>query len=184
MVDAPSGTGGTIETLTYRTANGQRSAVVWTPPGYAAKGSKGYPALYLQSGAGAAASDWLDLGRSKQILDNLSAAHAMKPMVVVINDASGADGRDLKDLRRAVADRYRVLRDPANQAIAGVSEGATSALTAALAKPGQFGYVGWFSGRSVPEVDRRHAKDINRTVKVLRLYTGNVTDPRTTPPTG
>ncbi|MET8045675.1 alpha/beta hydrolase-fold protein [Micromonospora sp. NPDC005215] len=177
LADAPPGTGGTIATLSYRTRTGQRSALVWTPPGYAARGPKGYPVLYLQSGAGSAATDWLDLGRSKQILDNLSAAGAIKPMVVVINDANDADGKELKDLRKAVADSYRVLRDPAHQAIAGVSDGATTAVKAALATPGQFGYVGWFSGQSVPQVDRKDAKTVNRTVKVLRLYTGNVTDP-------
>ncbi|WP_433124866.1 alpha/beta hydrolase-fold protein [Micromonospora sp. CA-240977] len=177
LADAPPGTGGAIETVNYRTRNGQRSALVWTPPGYAAKGSKGYPVLYLQAGAGAAATDWLDLGRSKQILDNLSAAGAITPMVVVINDANGADGRELADLRKSVVDSYRVLRDPAHQAIAGVSDGATTAVTAALAKPGQFGYVGWFSGRSVPQIDRKDARTVNRTVKVLRVYTGNVTDP-------
>ncbi|MGW5577615.1 alpha/beta hydrolase-fold protein [Micromonospora chokoriensis] len=175
LVDAPPGTGGTVETLTYRTRAGQRSAVVWTPPGYAARGPKGYPALYLQSGAGVAATDWLDLGRTRQILDNLSAAGTMRPMVVVIAD--GSADNELKDLRKAVADTYRVLRDPAQQAIAGVSDGATAAVQAALAKPAQFGYVGWFSGRSVPDVDRKDARTVNRTVKLLRLYTGNVTDP-------
>ncbi|MDG4782125.1 alpha/beta hydrolase-fold protein [Micromonospora sp. WMMD961] len=175
LVDAPPGTGGEVGTLTYRTKAGQRSALVWTPPGYAARGPKGYPALYLQSGDGMAATDWLDLGRTRQILDNLSAAGTIRPMVVVIADGSG--DKELKDLRRAVADNYRVLRDPAHQAIAGVSDGATVAVRAALAKPGQFGYVGWFSGRSVPDVDRRDAKTVNRTVRLLRLYTGNVTDP-------
>ncbi|MGW3786631.1 alpha/beta hydrolase [Micromonospora chokoriensis] len=175
LADAPPGTGGEVGTLTYRTRAGQRSALVWTPPGYAAKGPKGYPALYLQSGDGVAATDWLDLGRTRQILDNLSAAGTMRPMVVVITDGSG--DKELKDLRKAVADNYRVLRDPAHQAIAGVSDGATAAVKAALAKPAQFGYVGWFSGRSVPDVDRKDARTVNRTVKLLRLYTGNVTDP-------
>ncbi|MBQ0989599.1 alpha/beta hydrolase-fold protein [Micromonospora sp. H61] len=181
LVDAPAGTGGKIETLTYRTRNAQRSALVWTPPGYAAKGSKGYPALFLQSGDDVAATDWLDLGRSKQILDNLSAARAMSPMVVVINDADASDDRELKDLRKAVTDTYRVLRDPAHQAIAGVSDGGTQALRAALTKPGQFGHVGSFSGTSAPQIDRKDAKAINRGVKLLRLYTGNVTDPAYNP---
>ncbi|MBM0275298.1 alpha/beta hydrolase [Micromonospora tarensis] len=175
LVDAPAGTGGAVETLTYRARDEQRSALVWTPPGYAAKGPKRYPALFLQSGDGTAATDWLDLGRTKQILDNLSAAGAMQPMVVVI--ANGSDDRELTALRKAVADRYRVLRDPAHQAIAGVADGAARAVRAAFAKPGQFGYVGWFSGDSAPAVDRKDAKAINRDVKLLRLYTGNVTDP-------
>ncbi|WP_406070523.1 alpha/beta hydrolase-fold protein [Micromonospora sp. NBC_01638] len=151
LADAPPGTGGKVETLTYRTRSGQRSALVWTPPGYAAKGPKGYPALFLQSGEGAATTDWLDLGRAKQIFDNLSAQGAMKPMVVVINDDKGSDDKELKDLRKAVANSYRVLRDPAHQAIAGVSDGATQAVRAALTNAGPFAYVGWFSGDSAPK---------------------------------
>ncbi|MFG1917337.1 alpha/beta hydrolase [Micromonospora sp. NPDC048898] len=170
LADVPPGTGGRVETLTYRARGEQRSALVWTPPGYAAKGSRGYPVLYLQSGEDVPTTDWLDLGRTRQILDNLAAEGASRPMVVVINDADGADGREL---RKAVADRYRVLRDPAHQAIAGVSDGATRALRAAVASPGQFGQVGWFSGHAAPAVDRKSA----RAVKLLRLYTGNVTDP-------
>jgi enterochelin esterase-like enzyme len=175
LADAPAGAGGTVGTLTYRVRGEQRSALVWTPPGYAAKKPKGYPTLFLESGNGVAATDWLDLGRTKQILDNLSAAGVLQPMVVVI--AGSADDRELKDLRRAVADNYRVLRDPAHQAIAGVSDGGTQALAAALAKPRQFGYVGSFSGTSAPAIDRKDAKAINRDVRLLRLYTGNVTDP-------
>ncbi|WP_435205180.1 alpha/beta hydrolase [Micromonospora sp. bgisy143] len=174
LADAPAGTGGTVGTLTYRVRAEQRSALVWTPPGYAAKKPKGYPTLFLESGDGVAASDWLDLGRTKQILDNLSAAGAMQPMVVVIADS--ADDRELNDLRKAVADHYRVLRDPAHQAIAGVADDAARAVRAALAKPGQFGYVGWFSGTSAPTIDRRDAAALHH-LKLLRLYTGNVTDP-------
>ncbi|MDG4810740.1 alpha/beta hydrolase-fold protein [Micromonospora sp. WMMD1120] len=172
--DAPAGTGGAVASLTYRVRAEQRSALVWTPPGYSARGPKRYPTLFLESGADAAVSDWLDLGRTKQILDNLSAAGAIQPMVVVIADS--ADDRELTDLRRAVADTYRVHRDPAHQAIAGVSDGAARAVRVAFAKPGRFGYVGWFSGDSTPSVDRKDAKAINRDVKLLRVYTGNVTD--------
>ncbi|MFG3555763.1 alpha/beta hydrolase-fold protein [Micromonospora sp. NPDC047557] len=175
LADAPSGTGGTVGTLTYRVRGEQRSALVWTPPGYAAKKPKGYPTLFLESGDAVAASDWLDLGRTKQILDNLSSAGVMQPMVVVIADSAG--DREWKDLRKAVADNYRVLRDPAHQAIAGVSDGGAQALAAALAKPGRFGYVGSFSGTSAPAIDRKDATAINRDVRLLRLYTGNVTDP-------
>lgn len=184
LADAPPGQGGTVETLTYRTNNDERSALVWTPPGYpaerakAGKGARGYPVLFLRSGDGASASDWLDLGRAKQIFDNLSAQGAMKPMVVVISDGNGSDDHtDLKDLRAAVADTYHVLRDPAHQAIAGVSEGGTQALRAALTNPGRFAYVGSFSGLLTQSVSRVNAKAINRTVKLVRLYTGNVTDP-------
>ncbi|OPG13051.1 esterase family protein [Microbispora sp. GKU 823] len=147
LADAPQGQGGKVETLTYQVKKQERSALVWTPPRYSAKGAKAYPVLFLQSGEGQSATDWLDLGRAKQILDNLSVQGAMEPMVVVISGGDGpADDKELKDLRKAVADKYHVLRDPAHQAVAGVSEGGAQALRATLANPGQFAYVGSFSG--------------------------------------
>ncbi|MEU6428354.1 alpha/beta hydrolase-fold protein [Microbispora sp. NPDC046973] len=178
LADAPQGQGGKVETLTYQVKTQERSALVWTPPGYRAKGGKPYPVLYLQSGPDRSATDWLDLGRAKQILDNLAAQGAMEPMVVVITDGRGPDDdKDLKDLRKAVAGAYRVHRDREHQAIAGVSEGGSQALRAALTGPGQFAYVGSFSGLLADGVDRAHAKAVNRSLQQLRLYTGNVTDP-------
>lgn len=173
LADAPQGQRGRIETLTYRVEHQERSALVWTPPGYATQGPQAYPVLFLLSGDGVSATDWLDLGRAGQILDNLSARKAMEPMVVVISD--GPDGE--KDLRKAVADRYRVHRDPAHQAIAGVAEGGTRALRAALTHPGGFAYAGSFSGLLTDVPGRARAEEIRRQVKLVRLYTGNVTDP-------
>ncbi|WP_331217507.1 alpha/beta hydrolase-fold protein [Plantactinospora sonchi] len=178
LADVPQGTGGDVAPLTYRTRQGERTALVWTPPGYPAKSAERYPVLYLRSGDGAAATDWLDLGRAKQIFDNLSAEGAMEPMLVVLGDGSGAaDDNDLTDLRKAVADSYRVHRDPAHQAVAGVAEGGTQALRAALTGPARFGYVGSFSGLPTGNVSLENAKAANRNLRLLRLYTGNVTDP-------
>ncbi|MEU7880669.1 alpha/beta hydrolase [Microbispora bryophytorum] len=190
LADAPEGQGGKVETLTYEVKKQERSALVWTPPGYQAKapgpkgpgpkgpGPKGYPVLFLQSGDDRSATDWLDLGRAKQILDNLSIQGSVEPMVVVISDGDGPAGdKDLKDLRKAVGDTYNVLRDRAHQAIAGVGEGGSQALRAALTTPGQFAYAGSFSGLLEESAGRVDAKAINRDLKLVRLYTGNVTDP-------
>ncbi|MBE3015202.1 esterase, partial [Microbispora sp. NEAU-D428] len=172
LADAPQGQGGKVETLTYRTKKQERSALVWTPPRYSAKGAKAYPVLFLRSGEGQSATDWLDLGRAKQIFDNLSARGSMEPMVVVIGGGDGpADDKELKDLRTAVADKYHVLRDPAHQAVAGVSEGGTRALRAALTKPNEFAYAGSFSGLLTESAGRPDAKAINRVLKLVRLYT-------------
>ncbi|SDJ24371.1 alpha/beta hydrolase [Nonomuraea jiangxiensis] len=180
LADAPQGQGGKVETLTYRTKHEERSALVWTPPGYAPQSPKPYPVLFLQSGEGESATDWLDLGRAKQIFDNLSARKAMEPMVVVMSDGDGLD-EEAKDLRKAVGDRYRVLRDPAHQAIAGVAEGGAQALRAALTRPGQFAYAGSFSGLLADGIGPADANAINHHVKLVRLYTGNVTDPAYNP---
>ncbi|WP_182908869.1 esterase family protein [Microbispora sp. H13382] len=178
LADAPEGQGGKVETLTYRVKKEERSALVWTPPGYSAKGGKPYPVLYLQSGTDRSATDWLDLGRARQILDNLSADGAIEPMVVVITDGRGPDDdKELKDLRKAVGDAYRVHRDREHQAIAGVSEGGSQALRAALTGPGQFAYAGSFSGLLTEVAGGKPGPGPNPGVKLVRLYTGNVTDP-------
>ncbi|WP_327046757.1 alpha/beta hydrolase-fold protein [Microbispora sp. NBC_01189] len=183
LADAPQGRGGEVGTLTYQVGKQKRSALVWTPPGYSAKGRTPYPVLYLRSGDGQSATDWLDLGRARQILDNLSARGSIEPMVVVITDGPDGD-KELKDLRKAVADGYRVQHDREHQAIAGVAEGGTRALRAALTKPVDFAYAGSFSGLQadlqaelLPGGGRPDAKAINRDLRLLRLYTGNVTDP-------
>ncbi|MFC6086387.1 alpha/beta hydrolase-fold protein [Sphaerisporangium aureirubrum] len=187
LADAPQGQGGKIETLTYRTKQTERSALVWTPPGYAPKGGKGdkgdkggkpYPVLFLQSGTDRSATDWLDLGRAKQIFDNLAAKGAIEPMLVVIGDGGGPDDdKGLKDLRKAVGDAYRVHHDREHQAIAGVSEGGSQALRAALTDPGEFAYAGSFSGLLTEVADRGHGHGPKHNLKLVRLYTGNVTDP-------
>ncbi|MFC4532146.1 alpha/beta hydrolase [Sphaerisporangium dianthi] len=179
LADAPEGQGGKVGTLTYRTKGTERSALVWTPPGYAAKDGKGgkpYPVLYLRSGADRSATEWLDLGRAKQILDNLSAKGAIEPMVVVIGDGPD-DDKDLKDLRKAVGDAYRVHHDREHQAIAGVSDGGTQALRTALTGPGQFAYAGSFSGLLTEVAGGGHGPAKKHDLKLVRLYTGNVTDP-------
>ncbi|WP_431921764.1 alpha/beta hydrolase [Nonomuraea jabiensis] len=171
LADVPQGQGGKVETLTYRTKGQERSALVWLPPAYSGKGPNAYPVLFLQSATGVSATDWLDLGRAKQILDNLSAQRSMEPMVVVISDGDAAAGD--RELQKAVTERYRVHRGAAHRAIAGVAEGGTQALRAALAHPAQFAYAGSFSGLLTDGVGRPDA----HAIKLLRLYTGNVTDP-------
>lgn len=177
LEDAPEGSRGKVETLTYRAGREERSVLVWTPPGHSAKGPRTYPVLYLRTGAGGSATDWADLARAPQILDNLTARKAIEPMVVVFDGDGPDDRKAFDDLRKAVAQRYRVHQDPAHQAIAGTAEGGTWALRTALSRPAGFGYVGSFSGMATEAGGKPDAHAINHTVKLLRLYTGNVTDP-------
>lgn len=60
-----------------------RRALVYTPPGYRT-GSERYPVLYLLHGWGGDENEWLDLGRTAQIMDNLLAEHKVVPMIVVM----------------------------------------------------------------------------------------------------
>jgi enterochelin esterase family protein len=140
---------------------------VYTPPGYEA-GADRYPVLYLLHGAGDSDDSWTSVGRANFILDNLIAAGAAKPMIVVMPAGHtgpfsfaappppGPDGRPnlgagafeddfLKDIRPYVERHYRVIADRDHRAIAGLSMGGAQTLNIALPNLEQFGYVGVFS---------------------------------------
>jgi enterochelin esterase-like enzyme len=174
LTDAPAGTRGELNHLSYRGGK----AHVWTPAGYDAQRRKPYPVLFLNSGKDADGHDWLDLGRAGQIIDHLTLQRRAEPMVVVIADDSQ---RGLKDLGREVERRFNVARDVEHRAIAGVSTGADEALRTALTGHSKFAYVGAFSTTSGAGTlllrQRQHPGTTHDRTKLLRLYTGNVTDP-------
>ncbi|MEO8593732.1 MAG: alpha/beta hydrolase-fold protein [Candidatus Solibacter sp.] len=58
-------------------------AFVYTPAEYE-KGTKKYPVLYLQHGAGEDENGWASQGKTATIMDNLIAAGKAKPFLVVI----------------------------------------------------------------------------------------------------
>jgi enterochelin esterase-like enzyme len=184
LADVPEGRGGTIATLTYPggAADQTRSATVWTPPGYNARRAEPYPVLYLEQGEGARHTDWTELGRAKQILDNLTVAGRAQPMVVVMGDGDVPDfHKELTSLARAVRHSYNIARDPARQALAGASTGGSQVLRTALARPGEFAYVGSFAGQLSDGDLRVDGHALNAGTRLLRLYTGNMTDPAYNP---
>jgi enterochelin esterase-like enzyme len=184
LADVPAGRGGIVETLTYRSGvvSAERSATVWTPPGYDADRAKPYPVLYLLNGEGGSHADWVELGRAKQILDNLSIRGRIEPMVVVMGDGNVADFRkELRTIVQAARRGYNISHEPRRQALAGPSTGGSQALQAVLARPGEFAYVGSFAGLLSDSVGSVDARAVNRGTKLLRLYTGNVTDPAYNP---
>lgn len=179
MSDLPAG--GEVGTLTYDSAvtGDERSALVWTPPGYDGDRSEPYPVLYLLSDGDQSAAEWSELGRAPQILDNLAAQGELEPMVVVMADANTADPRAelLDSIVPATRDDYNVSTDGAGQAVAGVGDGAGTALTTLITDPGAFGSVGSFSGQLYGSISASAAAAINDGTDLLRIYVGNVLDP-------
>src|SRR5512142_545703 len=172
--------GGTVAELSYTsTAAEGRTALVWTPPGYNSARAEAYPVLYLLSSKGQTAREWLELGRTKQILDNLVAGGNAKPMVVVMADANSADPRAelLNAIVPAARARYNISSRPNSQALAGVATGAEQAISILRSDPGAFAYVGSFSGAVDGSIARAEAKAINKGTKLLRVYVGNTLDP-------
>lgn len=179
MSDLPAG--GDVQTLTYDSAvtGTERSALVWTPPGYDAARAEAYPVLYLLDGSGQSPQEWSELGRTPQILDNLYAAGDLEPMVVVMADANVADSRAelLDNILPATQAAYHVSDEAAGRAVAGVDEGAYQALSTLVTDTGTFGSVGSFSGYLYSAISQAKAQAINDATDLVRLYTGNVLDP-------
>jgi len=76
-----------------KTANATLQCYVYTPPMYE-QGSKRYPVLYLQHGAGEDEHGWGGQGHAGFIMDNLLAEGKAKPFIIVIGNSSipGAAG--------------------------------------------------------------------------------------------
>ena len=137
---------------------------VYTPPGYD-RGSRRYPVLYLFHGSGDNDATWTAFGHAHWILDNLIVAGKAKPMIVVMTDghayspqftgmpSTNIISRNITDFERdllgdvlpLVEANYRVRKEAASRAIAGLSMGGGQSLTIGLNHPELFAWVGGFS---------------------------------------
>lgn len=141
-----------------------RRAFVYTPPDYDSDPARRYPVLYLQHGAGEDERGWSTQGRMNFILDNLLAAGAARPMLVVMDcgyairageaPAPGESGRRaanafedvlLEELIPAIDAAYRTVPDREHRAMAGLSMGGMQTLQIALTHLDRFAYIGAFS---------------------------------------
>lgn len=178
--DVPEGEGGELSVLTYDSAvaGEERSAYVWTPPGYDPQRAEPYPVLYLNHGGGQSWGDWVEVGRAAQILDHHSRDGAIEPMVVVMGNGNVPDfpAELLENLAPAARAEYHIAADADRQALAGLSMGAMNTLNTWLTHPGEFGWIGAFSGGlffGTPEFD---ADAVNAGTRLARVYTGDVSD--------
>jgi enterochelin esterase-like enzyme len=155
-------------------ADDQRDFYVYTPPGYDPTAKKTYPVLYLLHGYSDDASGWTAVGRANVILDNLIAQGKAKPMIVVTPLGYGTmeiitlgwgawghtDVRDknfsnfqkalLTEVMPQVESEYRVTKDRAARAIAGLSMGGSESLLTGLNNLDKFAWVGAFSSGGIP----------------------------------
>ena len=149
-----------------------RRMIVYTPPAYE-KSKKNFPVLYLLHGAGGDEEGWISRGKANYILDNLIADSKAKPMIIVITNGvasvpaapgerplkmTGANVSSptamtsgkfeeslIKDVIPFIESNYRVLADPGNRAIAGLSMGGYQTQKITNANPGKFLYIGVWS---------------------------------------
>ncbi|WP_029033841.1 alpha/beta hydrolase-fold protein [Salinimicrobium terrae] len=137
--------------------NSWRKFFVYTPPGYDKEINKKYPALYIYHGGGEDERGWVEQGRTNIILDNLIAEGKAEPMLVIMPDGNmpvtgfSENGlrmfeRELKEgLIPFVENKYRVIDNAENRALAGLSMGGLQTLYAGVQNTDLFSYLGVFS---------------------------------------
>ena len=163
---------GTVSKVWYEspTAGLTRRLTVYTPTGYETSG-KDYPVFYLLHGIGGDENAWSELGRAAQILDNLIAQGKAEPMILVMTNGNisqeacpgetsegfkvptmmlpktmeGSFETAFPDVVKFIEKTYRVKKDKAHRAIAGLSMGGFHSLFISINNPDMFGYVGLFS---------------------------------------
>lgn len=180
VTPVPDGEGGEVQELTYDSdvTGGSRTALVWTPPGYDADRAEPYPVFVLQHGGGQSHTDWLEMGQAKNILDNHLRDGNLEPMVVVMGNGNVPDfTTELMDnLLPAAEDAFHISTDPRQRALAGLSMGAGHTLGVLTARPGEFGYIGLFSGGYSGDGSAFDVDAVNEGTTLLRLYHGNKSD--------
>ena len=186
---------GTVHQHTYlsKALNKQRSAWIYTPPGYEAGTQKEYPLFVLQHGSGDRHETWVQHGKAHWILDNLIAVGKARPMIILM-----IDGHPLGQIPREMADRraqsltafknelfqdaiplveshYRVSKDPMQRSLAGLSMGGWQALSIGMTNLDRFAWIGSFSG-AVDENEIKPALDdaagTNAKLKLLWIACG------------
>jgi enterochelin esterase-like enzyme len=154
-----------------------RRMFVYTPPGYDA-GTRRYPVLYLQHGAGEDEVEWTHAGRAHFILDNLLAENKAVPMLIVMNNGFAARAGTpppvpgapaaanrfaafeemlVKEVVPEVDAKFRTIPGRDHRAMAGLSMGGMQTFQIAPTHLDLFSYIGMFSGTpmaaSQPQVD-------------------------------
>lgn len=119
-----------------------RRMYVYTPPDYMTSNAR-YPVLYLLHGGGGDEDQWINLGRTNVIMDNLIAAGKVKPLIVVMPNGNA---------NQIVAQGYGYGPIP-RPALAGRGAGAPAAPRAQAAPGGQAG-VGRGAGAPAAEAGR------------------------------
>lgn len=179
LTDVAAGEGGDLDVMKYQSsvAGEERSAYVWTPPGYDADRAEPYPLFVLNHGGSQSWTDWVEVGRARQILDNLALDGSLEPMVVVMPNGNVSDYP--AELRENVVPatelNYNISSDPHKRALAGLSAGAARTVSVLKAYPGEFASIGMFSG-GFGSGDGVDVDAINAGTDLLRLYIGDITD--------
>lgn len=160
----------------------ERPLTIYTPPGYE-KSTTSYPVLYLMHGGGDHETSWVTNGRMNDILDNLIAEGKAKPMIVVMPMGQSPTAGQvmtsdpsrepivkemMTDIIPWVEKHFRVIANPDNRAMAGLSMGGIQTLNTNFANIGAFRYIGVFGSGYFSQADRQWFYD-NKQAEIARL---------------
>lgn len=191
--------GSQVDVITYRSSSlgTLRRVCVYVPYVYYESPRKKFPVLYLRHGGGDNEKGWWEGASADAIMDNLISGGEAVPMLVVmtygLTDGSWAGGSTpdgMKALERELLDdviplvesRYRVYKDKAHRAIAGLSMGGGQSLVIGLRNLDKFSYIGEFSSGLLSDPDTDYAAygvdfnaaAINRNIKLLWVSCGTL----------
>jgi enterochelin esterase-like enzyme len=168
--------------------NTVRRAFVYTPPGYDTDLFREYPVLYLQHGWGEDETAWSNQGHANLIMDNLLAARATEPFLIVMtygmtNDTpiGGLAGFDIEPFETVLVDElipyidsnFRTLADQPHRALAGLSMGGMETRWIGLENLDVFSHLGIFSGGSISLDDFNNADGFRDKVKLVFVSYGS-----------
>ncbi|MBV9873880.1 MAG: esterase family protein [Verrucomicrobia bacterium] len=200
FIDTQAVPHGAIHEETYLASNTQtfRKLLVYTPPGYGSKSYGPLPVLYLYHGAFDTVYSWPIEGRVQPILDNLLAAGAVVPMIVVMpdvystvpgspndeqdpNNTDDVDAQLINDIIPFVNKNYKVQTDANGRAIAGLSMGGYQTFYSGLVHVKEFSAIGLFSPIYFPNATDKAAitaalsnpKLINHQIKYFQVLIGS-----------
>jgi enterochelin esterase-like enzyme len=182
-----------------RLTNTWRQFYLYTPPGYDSAMSESYPVLYILHGGGEDETGWARQGKTDLIMDNLFADKKAVPMIIVMPDAnmgvSPFDESSLKIFQSELTEiiiplvekNYRVKKDAANRALAGLSMGGIHTLYTGIKNTNLFSYLGVFSSgwilpmqNSIADAQynflKANADLINSNLKLLWIAMGGKED--------
>ena len=189
--------------LRYRSSSQARFQTlhVYLPAAYATEPARRFPVLYLRHGGGDDDHSWMQDGRAGVILDNLLAAGAAAPMIIVTTNGmtdgtwshgSSAGGMQLledellHDVIPLIERSYRVVPDREHRALAGLSMGGGQAFVIGLRQLPTFAWIAQFSSGLLADKDLdlpawapalSDPANVNRQLRLLWLGCGDL-DPR------
>ena len=152
FLEEPAGERGTVTELPFASEQlaNERTLQVWTPPGYDASRSSGYPLLLVHDGP-----NWIEIGSLTNALDNLVASGALVPLVVVFVapidewwfEAGGSRTEPYLDMLATelvpfLEERYHLTDRPAERALMGARGYALTAAYGVVRHPEVFGRAG------------------------------------------